>query len=447
MWKRNHALILFLILTFVCVSSFVYSEEVLLLPRPPEAAKVRLDLIEDAKKEIFISTYIFIEDRIGKQLMASLSEAAKKNNVKVTILIDGLTHSTLTQKISPELIAYLSQVGIKIYVYNPVNLLRPIRSNARLHDKLFIVDEQHLILGDRNIANEYFGLSTQSRLSKDIYVNGKSAKGASDYFKELLKSSEIELLEAPEVSKDQMDRIGKELSFYLKPQGLIKKLESYSDWRSKVKKVEEAKFSHDPINLKGKEPGVEVELLSAIKRAKDKIVIENAYIVLTDEFRDALKSAANRGVKIEIITNSSDSTNKQIVAAAWKESRDFLASIGASVWEHPGTRSTQSRQRLRRFDNRISKMETMLHSKTMIIDEREIFCMSFNMDPRSQKLNTEVVEHVIDETVAKELNSILELEKNELKYIQTVRLGKMENTTRECSRLFKFLAHVFKGQL
>jgi phosphatidylserine/phosphatidylglycerophosphate/cardiolipin synthase-like enzyme len=128
------------------------ADSVLLLPHPQEAAKVRLDLIANTKKEILISNFIFKEDRVGLQLMASLYEAAKTSHLNINLLVGGLTHNQLTQKISPALIAYLAKVGIKFYTYHPVNLLNPASLNARLHDKLFQSFYIHICKEDSNEA-------------------------------------------------------------------------------------------------------------------------------------------------------------------------------------------------------------------------------------------------------------------------------------------------------
>lgn len=296
------------------------------------------------------------------------------------------------------------------------------------------------------MAQEYFGMSDKPRLSKDIYIHGQSAEKASRYFKELSNSNEVTLLKPEKVSEKKMSEISKKVESYVHSNGQYRPLDQYKDWKAKVREVENASFFHDPVGLKVKSGGVEAEVLRAIRDAKKKIVIENAYVVLTTEFKNELKAAAERGVEIEVITNSSDSTNKQLVAAAWEESRKFLARIGASVWEHPGTKRNSHKKLKKNFQN-FTRSEAMIHSKAMIIDSDEVLIMSYNIDPRSQKINTEILERVKDFQTAKELGDILAREKVELGYIQTVTKGKITGTIRQCGVLFKVLSHIFASQL
>ena len=60
-----------------------------------------------------------------------------------------------------------------------------------MHDKLFVVDGQSLITGDRNTGGAYYGLSDRPYVSRDVLVDGKSAADASDYIEKMIQSGDV----------------------------------------------------------------------------------------------------------------------------------------------------------------------------------------------------------------------------------------------------------------
>lgn len=121
----------FLVTVLICfLSSSVLADEVLLLTNTLEAEKVRLDLIDIAREEIWISSYILKEDQIGLKLAASLLTAKRKNpDLKINLILDGLNYSSLTKNVSPELVAYLYDEGVNMFSYHPITIFHPTHIN------------------------------------------------------------------------------------------------------------------------------------------------------------------------------------------------------------------------------------------------------------------------------------------------------------------------------
>ena len=204
---------------------------------------------------------------------------------------------------------------------------------------------------------------------------------------------------------------------------------------------------------KGKTLGTLEPILDVINSANERVFIQNPYILLTKELREALQKAAARGVDITVITNSPMSNDMKLVGAAWPESRKFLASIGANVFEHtgPGAEAkaavakeaeldlikkltasdpafkdviyqNMAKWNLRSADNAI-KFETAIHKKVTVGDDR-LLIESFNLDPRSQKHNLEVVYEIKSNGMAQKVVNSAYAEVNKYKYVQTIKKGK-----------------------
>jgi cardiolipin synthase C len=73
---------------------------------------------------------------------------------------------------------HLIAEGIQVRCYHPFDLQRPLRLYHRRHDKLLIVDRQHLVTGGRNIDDAYFGVGDKTYIDMDIYLRGPVAEDA-----------------------------------------------------------------------------------------------------------------------------------------------------------------------------------------------------------------------------------------------------------------------------
>ncbi|MBI4347909.1 MAG: trehalose-6-phosphate synthase [Elusimicrobia bacterium] len=116
-------------------------------------------------------------------------------------------------------------------------------------------------------------------------------------------------------------------------------------------------------------PGMEENLLSMIRGAKDTLTITTPYLVLTPEFRGALQDAIRRRVKVTIITNSLESSDNAYTQAHYELRKRELAAMGLELWEYngPGT----------------------LHAKSAVADGVWCFNGAYNVDYRSQTLSME----------------------------------------------------------
>ena len=167
----------------------------LLLNHGEEALILRINLIRSAKESISIQTFSWEFDEVGKFILWELIRANQEKGVKVKLLIDHMFNEH-----QPEMIAFLSTLdpNFEIKYFNPsAKKLAPSffekfsdlaidfhDYNARLHNKLILVDDVFAVTGGRNINNHYFdqviGMNYKDR---DVLVVLPDAREVSKCFK------------------------------------------------------------------------------------------------------------------------------------------------------------------------------------------------------------------------------------------------------------------------
>ncbi len=130
-----------------------------------EALDARLALIDSATTAIDLQYFIWKGDAVGVLLFDHLLQAAD-HGVRVRIIVDDIWLGATTKNLT----ALNAHPNLEIRVFNPnpgrdtaigglLNYLASFQSlNQRMHNKLMIVDNHAIIVGGRNLGNEYFGL-------------------------------------------------------------------------------------------------------------------------------------------------------------------------------------------------------------------------------------------------------------------------------------------------
>lgn len=117
-----------------------------------EAFKAILEAIGSATSSIYVQTYIWKDDTIGKEIVKRLKTAADRG-VRVTVRKDILgTIFEIKDMLKGRLSPVFTQKGLKGYPNIDVNL--DVFADTD-HSKYFIVDNRTVIFGGMNIADEY----------------------------------------------------------------------------------------------------------------------------------------------------------------------------------------------------------------------------------------------------------------------------------------------------
>ncbi len=157
-----------------------------------------------------------------------------------------------------------------------------------------------------------------------------------------------------------------------------------------------ARLLVDAVPEKGGKPQTRAELdktgvtLARIaKESSDEILIQSAYLVLLDGGFEAFSAMTSRGVTLKLATNSMASNNHLTAFVGYAKQRRRLLETGAELYEmRPDAKS----ERALFTAAQLEAHETLfgLHAKTSVFDRKITFVGSFNVDPRSVNLNTEM---------------------------------------------------------
>ena len=363
------------------------ADEVRVLEDDREVVEARVRLVEGARAEILAAYFIVGDDAASLTHMAALRRAARRG-IRVRLLVDAQWN-----KLPQAVMAHLHEEGIELRRYHPFRLHRPGWITRRLHDKLAISDGRLLLTGGRNIESPYFGLGRQIRrrdyVDCDVEVRGAAAAEATRYFHELWESDEVGRVR-PRVSPARRAAAARALDGH--EAWLVARIEeARRQGRADPpggREVGPVRFLHDPVGRKRAGRGVSKGLFDVFAGAGETLVIESPYLVPSRALRRTLREATARGVRVRILTNSLRSTDNLWPQAGYVGKRKGLVRRGVELWEYAGPRC--------------------LHTKAAVVDDDEVVIGSYNLDPRSEHLNTELAVVIRDGQVATELRAFMD---------------------------------------
>lgn len=368
----------------MCTVGHVRAETIKILDDEREALQARIELIRNARSEILISYYIFENDAVAHWFVAELVNA-KRRGVTVYVFVDNTNYN-----LAHKYIYYMVYKGIAVREYNPFHLFRINKFiRYRLHDKIFLVDEEHLIVGGRNIENKYFGFNTKKNFrDRDVYINGGNAAlhAHEYYFTAFASNAAVARYETPLLTLSYLAEI-QEIEAYLAAivEQFDTTLVSEASWLKGAFEGRNLHFVHDESRLKEKSlDDTAKQILKIIDQTDDTLLIDSPYVVLTSELTEHIGKAIKRGVYVRILTNSLAATDGLLPQAAYLNDRELLLKMGIDLYEYYG--------------------EECFHSKSMIADD-VVMIGSMNMDERSFYLNKETYLLFYDDAVKVRLNA------------------------------------------
>jgi putative cardiolipin synthase len=337
-----------------------------LLNDPGEAFDARASLISGAKSTVYAGYFAFFPDAAGLAKLALLRDAARQGR-QVRLILDAWGN-----KLPKAMLKHLIDEGVEIRFYHPHRFDRLSWLWRRSHDKWTVVDGEEMILGDRNMANQYLGIGKSPWISREAYVAGPAARKAQAYAEAMWNGKEVGQVKGLERVSDQEAALaGWRLNAYDAHFERRKADEAFAlrPWSQRARSAP-VRFSHNALSEPSKHGGTGRDLLRMIRRAKSTIVIENSYVVLPEVFRlELAKAIRDRGVRVVLVTNSYKTNNLRTAREAYEADVPMLIKMGIELYEYkgPGT----------------------LHAKGMVVDGKRTYLGSFNLDSRSWRLNTE----------------------------------------------------------
>lgn len=312
-----------------------------------EAFPSMLEAIEESRREVLISSYIFDNDGTGRRFVEMLA-AARDRGCEVCVLVDdvGIRYSL------PTIIRELKKHDLPFRRFMPLRLLPPSFSiNLRTHRKLLITDRRVTFAGGMNIGDRQL-------------VNGPSPHRARDLhfrFEGPLTTNCLELF-----ADDWKFSSGTPLR----------------QWAGSVPAEGTAQCRLVSDGPDDTLDSLMLVIMGVISSARSRVWIMTPYFLPERQILGCLQAAALSGVDVRVMIPAKN--NWPLVQWALQHNMVELLDAGVKILSRPGP---------------------FAHSKCMVIDGDYALVGSSNLDPRSLRLNFELGIEVFDDGLNQELSN------------------------------------------
>lgn len=227
-----------------------------------------IEVINSAQRSVYLETYIYAADKIGRMFSTALQAAAGRG-VVIHLLLDGFGSAELPQAWLDE----LQNAGVEVLWFRKeVGRFSLQRYHLRrLHRKLALIDGRIAFIGGINIIDDMSEGLTAPRLDFAVEIEGEIVKNIHVSMRRLW------LL----VAWTHLHRPGERDKVRLLRRG---------NSQQQVQFITRDNLSH--------RRDIEKSYLTAIANAKQEIIIANAYFLPGRRFRRALLDAVQRGVRV-----------------------------------------------------------------------------------------------------------------------------------------------------
>jgi cardiolipin synthase C len=377
------------------------------LKRGLDAFAARVLLADAAERSLDVQYYIWHADLSGTLLIEALRRAAARG-VRVRLLLDDANTSGLDEALAA--LAALPNVEVRLFNPFPGRGSRSLgylfdfdRLNHRMHNKSFTVDDLASVVGGRNVGDEYFEAGSDvlfvdldalaigpvvGDVSRnfDQYWASDSAYPAQGIVAPIGAAASSTLVAA--AAKVEQGAEAVQYRAALANSHLVGDLLANRlpfDW-STVRMV-----SDDPAKGLGRATDEQLlwtRLKSVTTPPTVAFRLLSPYFVPGEQGTAELAAMARRGVKVQILTNSLESTDVVPVHAGYAKRRKALLEAGVVLYEVKRESLEPAQTKVAGGSKGVSG--SSLHAKTFSLDDKLIFIGSFNFDPRSARLNTEM---------------------------------------------------------
>ncbi len=394
-----------------------------LLDTGEEALLARAWLADHAERSIEVQYFIWSSDNIGILATEALLRAAERG-VKVRVIVDDL----LIDAPDKSLLALAKHPNVDIRIYNPkhqvgtplhkrlINVVTDFRGvNQRMHDKTFIVDGKVAITGGRNMADEYFDYDQAYTFrDRDVLLLGEAVRAMRANFDAfwvsplsvpveslydgwglMQKNVKVGAAEVKQVTRELHAYAAKPENFAPQVRAAIAATPESFDRLAREMAWGRVEFIHDVPGKNGRRWRLDgggqssAALAKLVAGARESIVIQSPYLVMSDNAKALFKAAIARGVKVRILTNSLASTDNLQAFSGYRSQRKALLKMGLDIREYKPDPANRA-ELLSRANPPAQPPVFALHAKSMVVDGKIAYIGTFNFDPRSENLNTEV---------------------------------------------------------
>lgn len=353
-----------------------------------------------ARHSLDLQYYMWKADLTG-QLLAREALQAADRGVRVRLLLDDMhglgQEFTLAPLIGHPLIQLRRFNGTRWRSWGRTGMLLEMlisnwHLNRRMHNKAWIVDRELVICGGRNIGDSYFDASGELNFRDlDVTLRGApavSAAGLFDaYWTHPLARPVRRLSVRP--AAQSLTRLRQKLKLVAGLPAAQPYLDrAITPGRRQVRALE---VSNDAIRIVSDRPdkargmaGSDVApvITAMLAGARREALLVSPYFVPGESGAARLIAMAKAGVRVSVITNSLAATDVVAVHAGYVRYREQLLAAGVELFE--------VKQRSKKRAGLFGSGSASLHTKAVVVDDDQVFVGSFNLDPRSVNLNTEM---------------------------------------------------------
>ena len=377
-----------------------------------EAFAARALLARMADQTLDVQYYIWRNAKTGRLLLHELLAAADRG-VRVRLLLDDGGTGTLDD----ELLSLDSHPHVEVRLFNPFVVrgwIKPVgylthfpRTNRRMHNKSFTADNQASIVGGRNVGNEYFGATDGVLFADlDVLAAGPAVQAISQDFDKYWASRSAYpighlITGTPRLPLEQLREQGHAL---LRDPASV-------DYRSAVQNTAfiqhlvqgelpmswaPAKLiSDDPAKAEGKADDNDLigsQMARALGTIQQQLDLVSPYFVPTEAGTQYFIQLRQQGRRVRILTNALEATDVSIVHSGYAKYRKALLEAGVELYEMRSNTPDYATEEIKLRDRiaSLGSSGSSLHAKTFAVDGQRLFVGSFNFDPRSMHLNTEM---------------------------------------------------------
>lgn len=371
-----------------------------------DAFIARVLLVRAAEKTLDVQYYIWRQDNTGTLLLYELYLAAERG-IRVRLLLDDLGSYDLDD----DWLAMLNNhPNIEVRLFNPFSSRKVRffdfvthfnRSNRRMHNKSFTADQAMTIVGGRNIGDEYFAATDGVLFADlDVLTVGPAATAVStDFDRYWLSQSAYPVEQLFKQKKDSTVLLKEVSNVFKHPEALMYVMalqdtefsSQFNSHRLPFEWTSVRLVSDDPIKGLGIKKNSDLlvyHLDVLLDEPIKKLDLVSPYFVPAKVGTKVFTGLAKEGAEVRVLTNALVATDVAAVHSGYMKRRKTLLKSGVDIYEmknQPGIGKESDAG-----SGVFGSSGSSLHAKTFAINNEKIFVGSFNFDPRSTRLNTEL---------------------------------------------------------
>ena len=296
------------------------------------------ECIATARREVVLETFILFEDKVGIQLRNALLEA-RRNGAQVDVLVDGFGSSELT----PAFLESLTSAGIRVRIFDPTPRIFGKRVGwfRRMHRKTVVIDGERAFVGGINFSADHLGdFGPEAKQDYSVEATGPIV---AEVHRFVLRSIAL----SGQGRRWLRRRVEVSLASVPAATGAA---------GARFVTRDNRRHTND----------IEREYKNAIRSARNRIVIANAYFFPGYRLIRDMREAALRGVQVRLILQGEP--DMPIVRKATSMLYHHLLHAGVQIHEYT---------------------DRPFHGKVALVDEEWATVGSSNLDPLSLSLNQE----------------------------------------------------------